>query len=685
MNSTQTQPGIAAIVPVYNEVNRVGNVLEVLTRVADVTEVIVVDDGSSDGSAECASHFCCRVLQHRENQGKAAALWTGLQATKCPIVLFVDADLTGLTVEHIRALLLPVVQGRADMTIGQCQGGRWRTNWAQKVAGWMSGQRALRTDIIDGMASWRDLGWGIEAALTREAKLRRRRILQVPLHGLSQVTKEEKLGYLRGSWQRMRMYGHILHFLCRRGNSQRPVNWFLVRRWSVRISLLLGLVWTLASGWLYIVNAAASRQDALPPLTLPNPNCTLIIAPHPDDDVIACGGLIAKLREQRHDVCVVILTNGDGFPFEVVRETKRPPWRCADYLELGRRRQKEGINALQQLGMPPTSVIFLGFPDRGLSALWIENWNTSTPCRSPYTQRSSVPYPMALHPGQPYSGEALLQDLNRVIREVKPSQVFAPHPDDSHPDHWAASAFTQAAMLTCGLDLSKLRTYLAHYGPWPTPRGFHPTKDLAPPSAISSGNTLWQVLPLSAAERSLKFAAVEEHQSQKALTGYHLYSFVRQTELFGILPEGVLPLQGKGTIIFRDPVRATNAEILVPGVDLKSLTASTNSRGIVLRLDLTQTPRSLLRYSLLIRSYGEPPDNPFSREFLFQWSGRRGVDSPEACHQEGDAFALTAFIPWRRLRDCNTLLALGIASNRNHHLDHVGACAVHLCPAHVQM
>jgi glycosyltransferase involved in cell wall biosynthesis len=68
-----------AIVPAHNKAPRIGAVLSVLTTYPGFKGAIVVDDGSDDGTAEVASRFPVRMVQHTENKGKGAALRSGVE------------------------------------------------------------------------------------------------------------------------------------------------------------------------------------------------------------------------------------------------------------------------------------------------------------------------------------------------------------------------------------------------------------------------------------------------------------------------------------------------------------------------------------------------------------------------------------------------------------------------------
>jgi glycosyltransferase involved in cell wall biosynthesis len=109
-------PQVAAIIPAYNEARWIGAVLEVLRGVSLLSEIIVVDDGSTDGTAEVVRRAATadprlRLLQHEKNLGKGQAIFTAYAATRAPYLLLLDADLQGLTPSHVEALIRPLLEG----------------------------------------------------------------------------------------------------------------------------------------------------------------------------------------------------------------------------------------------------------------------------------------------------------------------------------------------------------------------------------------------------------------------------------------------------------------------------------------------------------------------------------------------------------------------------------------------
>lgn len=202
-------PRGAVLIPAYREAARVGPVVRA-AREAGVGPVVVIDDGSDDGTAEAAEAEGARVVRLPENRGKGGAIVAGAASVAAPVVILVDADLVGLRAAHVRALARPVLAGEADMTRGVFKGARWRTTTAQRLAPQLGGQRGIRRDLLVNVPGLGESRYGIEIALSEAARLRNWTVRDVPLHGVSQVMKEEKLGLWRGVRARLAMYGDIV-------------------------------------------------------------------------------------------------------------------------------------------------------------------------------------------------------------------------------------------------------------------------------------------------------------------------------------------------------------------------------------------------------------------------------------------------------------------------------------------
>jgi glycosyltransferase involved in cell wall biosynthesis len=118
--SMDGQPAISVVIPVYNEISTVGQVIERVLNCGYETEVIVVDDASTDGTREFLkrySHPNVRCFFHSTNRGKGAALRLGFAAAKNPFVIVQDADLEYDPRDYCR-LLVPLLDRRAEMVYG---------------------------------------------------------------------------------------------------------------------------------------------------------------------------------------------------------------------------------------------------------------------------------------------------------------------------------------------------------------------------------------------------------------------------------------------------------------------------------------------------------------------------------------------------------------------------------------
>ncbi|HEX7004486.1 MAG TPA: glycosyltransferase family 2 protein [Trueperaceae bacterium] len=207
--------GICTIlIPAYNEAETIDGVVEVGLR-SGVGEVLVVDDGSTDGTGEAARRAGARVIGLQRNLGKGGAVAAGLRSIASETVLLVDADLVGLTPRHLQDLAAPVIAGEVDMTRGVFTGGRWRTTAAQRLTPQLNGQRAVRRDLLLRVPQLEATRYGIEVAITDVARREGWRCRDIPLEGVSQVMKEEKRGFIAGMAMRLRMYRDIFATMLR--------------------------------------------------------------------------------------------------------------------------------------------------------------------------------------------------------------------------------------------------------------------------------------------------------------------------------------------------------------------------------------------------------------------------------------------------------------------------------------
>lgn len=123
------------VIPAYNEEKGLPVLLEKLFQViGDTYEVIVVDDGSTDGTPEVARRFACRLIQHEVNQGKGRSLLTGIQESRGEVVVWVDADDTYpvAVIPQMVAQLRSRESGYDLVSAWRCEG-RQHMPWLNRV------------------------------------------------------------------------------------------------------------------------------------------------------------------------------------------------------------------------------------------------------------------------------------------------------------------------------------------------------------------------------------------------------------------------------------------------------------------------------------------------------------------------------------------------------------------------
>ncbi len=203
-----TQPSVAAIVPAYNEEKTIGVILRTLKSSPSIGEVIVVADGCDDQTAEIARLGGATVVELRENVGKGKAMLQGVAQTDADIVAFFDADLVGLTPDHVERIVLPVVSGAKAMNVGlRDRGSFWTSIGAQLPL--ISGERAMRRSIISNIPERYMKGYMIESAFNYFCRSRGLRYGSVRLPGLTFVRKYEKVGWTQALIQYVKMYYQV--------------------------------------------------------------------------------------------------------------------------------------------------------------------------------------------------------------------------------------------------------------------------------------------------------------------------------------------------------------------------------------------------------------------------------------------------------------------------------------------
>ena len=202
---------ISCIICAYNEAPRIGKVLAVAAAHPALGEVIVVDDGSDDGTAEVVKQFpSVRLIKRAVNGGKSAAMGAGIAAARGDLLMLLDADLKGLAAEHISALAAPVLKGRADVSLSLRQNSL--TLFRAIGLDFVSGERVVKKALLHAALEQIQAlpRFGIEVFMNRMIIERRLRIAVTHWPHVTQARKTEKLGYWRGVRAEWRMISDLV-------------------------------------------------------------------------------------------------------------------------------------------------------------------------------------------------------------------------------------------------------------------------------------------------------------------------------------------------------------------------------------------------------------------------------------------------------------------------------------------
>jgi glycosyltransferase involved in cell wall biosynthesis len=199
-------PGISCIVCAYNEADRIRNILDVIACHPALTEVIVVNDGSTDATeALIRSYPTIRVLSHTPNRGKTYALSRGIAAARCDHLMLLDADLSGVTPADIDALAAPVMRGEAEVSISLRSNSLWL--YRQLGLDFVSGERVAPKWLLkDAVAAMQRLPrWGGEVYMNEIFIRRGCRLSVVRWPRVMNVRKYQKFGAWRGALAEAKM------------------------------------------------------------------------------------------------------------------------------------------------------------------------------------------------------------------------------------------------------------------------------------------------------------------------------------------------------------------------------------------------------------------------------------------------------------------------------------------------
>lgn len=216
---------IDVVIPAHNEEAYLATTLDALTGVCNVSSVIVVDDGSTDRTADIAEKHHVKLVRLHRNQGKSAALMAGVRESKSDFILMLDADLGASACEATKLIdaypigenacvvaLFPVIPGRGGGLGLAVRVARMASNI---MGGWtmsapLSGQRLLRRDTLEKIFPL-PYGFGLETAMNVRLGKANVHLIEVPTQMDHRVTQND----FRGRIHRLKQLIHLVMAIIR--------------------------------------------------------------------------------------------------------------------------------------------------------------------------------------------------------------------------------------------------------------------------------------------------------------------------------------------------------------------------------------------------------------------------------------------------------------------------------------
>jgi len=139
---------VSCIIPAYNEQARIANVLKIVSGHPLIDEIIVVDDGSKDGTVNMVKQFPnTTLIVQSVNGGKSKAIYIGFKQAHGEFILFLDSDLVGLTPQNITDLISPVTENKADVSISLRKNAP--KTWHRIGIDYISGERVFPKALLE--------------------------------------------------------------------------------------------------------------------------------------------------------------------------------------------------------------------------------------------------------------------------------------------------------------------------------------------------------------------------------------------------------------------------------------------------------------------------------------------------------------------------------------------------------
>lgn len=187
---------VSAIICAYNEEKTISSVIETTYNCPYIGQIVVINDGSTDSTGQIISHLSESIdftyINLLPNRGKGFSMATGLELSTGDIIVFLDADIVNLTHLHLDKLVLPILDGNADMVMGQPS--RTFINTRYNPFKNLTGQRAVKREhILPILHDIRFTRFGVETYINLYYQSEYLNIKKVILEDLAHPTKFGKM------------------------------------------------------------------------------------------------------------------------------------------------------------------------------------------------------------------------------------------------------------------------------------------------------------------------------------------------------------------------------------------------------------------------------------------------------------------------------------------------------------